>query len=255
MSLRDRIYTTRVAKAMMSPSAIVATGAGAALGIVVGGGPIGAVLLGAVGWLGRVGLALPRRERATGGRPGDLPEPWRGFVEDARAADASFAEAVRSTKPGPLRDRLTEIGTNLQHGVEVCHTIARRGAAIAKARNRIDVAQIKSEIASISNDGRRSTAQTLAALHAQLDTATRMDEVILDTRDRLRLQNAQMDESVARAIELSVKAEDVTELDGLGNNVGNLVTELDAMRQALDDPALRTNDRPMSARRARRSAT
>ena len=80
---------------------------------------------------------------------------------------------------------------------------------------------------------------TLEALQAQLDTATRMDEVIRDTRDRSRLQNARMDESVARAIELSVKAEDVTELDGLGDNVGDLVTQLDAMRQALDDPALR----------------
>jgi hypothetical protein len=67
-----------------------------------------------------------------------------------------------------------------------------------------------------------------------------MDDVIRDTRDRLRLLNARMDESVARAIELSVKAEDVTELEGLGDNVGNLVTQLDAMRQALDDPALRT---------------
>ena len=239
MSLRDRIYSTRVAKAMMSPSAIVATGAGAAVGVLVGGGPIGAVLLGAVAWLGRVALALPRRERSPLGRPADLPEPWRRFVEDARAANASFAEAIRMTRAGPLRDRLTEIGSNLQHGVDVCHTIALRGAAISKARRRIDVTQITREIASIPHDGRESTTQTLAALQAQLDTATRMDEVIRDTRDRLRLQNARMDESVARAIELSVKAEDVTELEGLGDNVGSLVTQLDAMRQALDDPALR----------------
>ena len=239
MSLRDRIYTTRVAKAMMSPSAIVATGAGAAVGILVGGGPIGAVLLGALGWLGRVGLALPRRQSSPLGRAEDLPDPWRGFVENAREANASFGEAVRTTRPGPLRERLNEIGTNLQHGVDVCHTIAVRGAAISKARRRIDVMQIQREIDSIPHDGRESTTQTLAALQAQLDTATRMDEVIRDTRDRLRLQNARMDESVARAIELSVKAEDVTELDGLGDNVGNLVTQLDAMRQALDDPALR----------------
>ena len=239
MSLRDRIYTTRVAQAMMSPAAIVATGAGAAVGILVGGGPIGAVLLGALGWLGRVGLALPRRESSPLGRPEDLPDPWRGFVDNAREANTSFGEAVRSTRPGPLRERLTEIGSNLQHGVDVCHTIAVRGASISKARRRIDVTQIQQEIDSIPQDGRESTTQTLAALQAQLDTATRMDEVIRDTRDRLRLQNARMDESVARAIELSVKAEDVAELDGLGDNVGSLVTQLDAMRQALDDPALR----------------
>jgi len=239
MTFRDRLYTTRVAKAMMSPSAIVVTGAGAALGILVGAGPIGAILLGAAGWLGRVGLALPRRHKPDLGRAADLPEPWRAFVDDAHEANSSFADAIRSTRPGPLRDRLTEIGANLQHGVEVCQTIAQRGAAISRARKRIDVPKISRELESIARDGRDSTMQTIEALQAQVDTATRMDEVIRDTRDRLRLQNARMDESVARAIELSVKAEDVTELDGLGDNVGSLVTQLDAMRQALDDPSLR----------------
>jgi hypothetical protein len=239
MALRDRIYTTRVAQAMISPAAIVATGAGAAVGILVGGGPIGAVLLGAVGWLARVGLALPRRPESPLGRTADLPDPWRGFVEDAQSANESFAEAVKSTDAGPLRDRLTEIGANLRHGVEACHTIAARGAEISRARRHIDVPSIERELASISRDGRESTVQTIEALQAQLDTASRMDDVIRDTRDRLRLQNARMDESVARAIELSVKAEDVTELEGLGDNVGDLVTQLDAMRQALDDPTLR----------------
>src|SRR5215210_1867239 len=112
MSFRDRIYTTRMARAMMSSSAIIATGGGAALGILVGGGPLGAVLLGIVGWLARVALALPRRVSAGLGRPEDLPEPWRAFVEDARGANASFGDAIRATKAGPLRDRLTEIGAN-----------------------------------------------------------------------------------------------------------------------------------------------
>ena len=242
MSLRDRLYTTRMARAMMSPSAIVATGAGASLGIVVGAGPIGAVLLGAAGWLTRVALALPRRASTGLGRPEDLPEPWRAFVEDARAANDSFGDAIRSTRAGPLRDRLSEIGATLQHGVEVCHTIAFRGAAISRARRRIDVTAISRELASIPRDGRDANVQTIAALQAQLDTAGRMDEIIRDAHDRLRLLNARMDESVARASELSVKAEDVNELEGLGDNVGDLVTQLDAMRQALDDPALNVRE-------------
>jgi hypothetical protein len=239
MSFRDRLYTTRMARAMVSPAAIVATGAGASLGIVVGAGPIGAVLLGAAGWLTRVALALPRRASTGLGRPEDLPEPWRAFVEDARAANSSFGDAIRSTQAGPLRDRLSEIGANLQHGVEVCHTIAFRGAAISRARRRIDATKISRELAGIPRDGRDANVQTIAALQAQLDTAGRMDEIIRDAHDQLRLLNARMDESVARATELSVKAEDVNELEGLGDNVGDLVTQLDAMRQALDDPALK----------------
>ena len=139
---------------------------------------------------------------------------------------------------------MTEIGANLQHGVEVCHTIALRGAAISRARRRIDVTKIARELAGVPRDDRDSNVQTIAALQAQLDTAARMDEIIRDTHDRLRLQNARMDESVARAIELSVKAEDVNELEGLGDNVGSLVTQLDAMRQALDDPSLKLASQP-----------
>ena len=62
-----------------------------------------------------------------------------------------------------------------------------------------------------------------------------MDEVIVDTRDRLRLLNAQMDEAVARAYELSVQASDVADLSGLGNEVDSLVLEMEALRQGLEE--------------------
>ena len=62
-----------------------------------------------------------------------------------------------------------------------------------------------------------------------------MDEVILDTRDRLRLLNARLDEAVARAYELSVQASDVADLSGLGDDVDGLVLEMEALRQGLEE--------------------
>jgi hypothetical protein len=60
MAFRDRFLTPRVARAITSPSAIVATGAGAAAGILVGLGPVGAVALGAAALGARVLAAVPR---------------------------------------------------------------------------------------------------------------------------------------------------------------------------------------------------
>ena len=47
--------------------------------------------------------------------------------------------------------------------------------------------------------------------------------------------NARLDEAVARAYELSVQASDVADLGGLGNDVDNLVVEMEALRQGLEE--------------------
>ena len=65
-SLRDRFFSPPVARALTSPSGILALGAGAAIGILatVGTGGlaapvVGGVVGGIVGYGGRVALAIP----------------------------------------------------------------------------------------------------------------------------------------------------------------------------------------------------
>ena len=79
--------------------------------------------------------------------------------------------------------------------------------------------------------------RTRAALQAQLQSAQRISQIESDTHARLRLLNAQLDEAVAQAVELSVKGADVAEFDqlGLGDNVDNVVGELEALRQGLEE--------------------
>ena len=73
----------------------------------------------------------------------------------------------------------------------------------------------------------------MVALEAQMATAARMDQVITETRDRLRLLDAKRDEAVTRAIELSVRTEAGSDLTGLRADVDSLVDELEAVRQGL----------------------
>jgi hypothetical protein len=233
-SLRDRLLTPQVARAITSPSAILATGAGAALGLIALG-PVGAVVGGVVLFAGRVGLSVPRssRERID---PFQLAEPWRRLVQDAQAARKQFSGAVRRARSGPLRERLATIDQQIDDGVAECWRVAQAGHALSDARRRIDVPAAQRELDEVQRAGYANevTAGTIAAIEAQLATAARMDATIAETRDRLRLLNARLDESVTRAIELSASTTSGSQLDSVGADVTAITTEMEALRQGLE---------------------
>lgn len=240
-SFRDRFFTPPVANAITSPLGIVLAGAGAAAGILLGGGPIVAVGLGAAAWAGRVAAAVPRDPRPDRIDPFTLGEPWRRAVQDAVQAQARFSEAVAEARRGPLRDRMAEIAGRIDHGVEEAWRVARQGQALVEARRRIDTADASHELAELESQASEPWAagsalsKTVEALRAQLASAERLDRTIADARDRLRLTNARLDEAVARAAELSVAAHDVEQLAGLGDDVDALVTDLEALRLGLEE--------------------
>ena len=190
MSFRDRLYTTRVAKAMMSPSAIVVTGAGAALGILVGAGPIGAVLLG-----GR--LARPRRPRIArrakriwacadcpnhGGRSSTMPRRSQHQLGRPRSVDA--------TRPTPAIADPRSVRNAAR--VEVCHTIANEVRDSPRPPG--DRSEVSSEL--------RASPPTAAIAHADDRGTTEQSTPRRDGRgdsrhcDRLRAEARS--ESVAR---------------------------------------------------------
>src|SRR6266508_1901404 len=81
LSFRDRLFTPKVANAMMSPGGILLAGAGAAVAIVAGAPLALAAGVGVLAWGGRVLVAMPsnptrpapsalsrRRRRSRGGR-------------------------------------------------------------------------------------------------------------------------------------------------------------------------------------------
>ncbi len=244
LTLKDRLLAPSVAKAMVSPAAILAVGAGVSIGIVTGLPIVAAVAVGAAAWTARVGLAVPRGPKETKIDPYTLTEPWRGFVKEALEASQQFDQTARRVHSGPLRDRLTEISERVRSGVDETWRVARAGQALCEARNRIDINDITRQLSEVNNrpgngaDPSDPVAQTVTALEAQLAAATRMDKVIVETRDRLRLIDAKRDEAVTRAIELSARSSDVGEtsaLASLDEKVDSLVDEMDALRQALDE--------------------
>lgn len=241
LSLRDRFFTPPVARAMTSPAGILLAGAGAAAALAAGL-PLLVAPVAAIGaWGARVAAAIPRNPDATRIDPFSLAEPWRRFVQESLEAQARYRAAVSTTREGPLRRRLDEIGRRIDEGVEACWRIARRGQQLVDARSNIDAGAVAAELARISDDAEEAWAKgsaieaTAEALRSQLATAERMDRVIADTHSRLQLLDARLDESVARAIELSVGADDASDLAALGADVEDVVSEMEALRQALEE--------------------
>lgn len=234
----DRSTKLRVSRAMTSPLAVVFAGAGVAAGLA-GGLPIaGIVGLGALGWAVRVAAAVPR---ATHGDPMDpftLSMPWRDFVRGAQQAQRRYDEAVARARAGPLRDRLQDIGSRLDDAVRECWKVASAGHVMSDARREIDSAKVQRQLERVTRDPessppeRESRDATVNALEAQLASAERLERTITDARERLRLLNARMDESVARAVELAVSA-DQDDLDSLSSDVDGIVGDMEALRQGI----------------------
>jgi DNA-binding FrmR family transcriptional regulator len=177
----------------------------------------------------------PKRERIDAFRVG---EPWRQLVQDAQRAQANFDGTVRGTRPGPLRESLALVGERLAEGVRECWRIAQQGDSLVDALNRLNVPNIERELQQVQAEkadrgGSPSLDATEQAVRSQLASAERLSRVANDARDRLRLLNAQLDEAVAQATEVSVKP--TADVSPLTDQVEGIVGQLEALRQGLEE--------------------
>jgi hypothetical protein len=237
LRFRDRFFTPPVGRALSSPWSILLLG-GVTAGAIVAGiaAPIAGVL-GAAAYGAKVLWSMPRKQRGEKIDPFTLHEPWRGYVKGAQSSKLRFDRTVQSTRPGPLRDRLSELSSRLDDGIQESWRIACRGDDIDRALSQLDtreaeveLAQLKAQAADPSTS--EDLAETIESLEAQINSAARMRKVSTSTRNRLRLLDARFDELVARAVEVSVGSGDS---GVLGNDVDDLVNELESLRLAIDD--------------------
>jgi hypothetical protein len=260
--LPEHLKSRTTAEAITAPSAVLLAGAGAAAAILGGLPLLAAAAIGAAAYGARVAFGLPRRPRDPRIELASLSEPWRHFVREALDAQRRYRRALSTATAGPLRDRLTEIGARIDQGVHECYRVARRGAALEGGLSSLDAdaarAQLTALVDTLPHGARRELAraqgagehladaaeqagvdanhvQTIEALEAQVASADRLAAVAQDARDRLSLLDARLDEAVARAVELSLRAEDVAELGGLGGDVETLVGEMESLRVALEE--------------------
>ncbi|HEV7886015.1 MAG TPA: hypothetical protein VGO92_00535 [Acidimicrobiales bacterium] len=234
--LPERVRTHAVARAMFSPSATLLAGIGVSAAVLAGAPVVAAAVVGAAAWLGRVAMAVPRTPREQRVDPGRVRDPWRSFVVDALDARRRFGLAAGRARPGPLQDRLRDLARRLDDAVGEVWRIARQGDALVSGLDVIDVAGAQAELDELRDaPASPSKERAEAALKSQLATHERLRRVAGDAVDRLRALNAQLDESVARAVELSLSAGDHDSLTGVADQVDSVVGEMEALRQALEE--------------------
>jgi hypothetical protein len=179
----------------------------------------------------RLARLFRRRRRRERIDPFTVHEPWRRFVQEALQARSRFAATVDRTPKGPLHDRLRAIADRIETGVDETWQIAKRGHHLVAARRQIDVADLDRRLA--DPDVEDAVARSL---RSQREAVARMDAMIERTESELRVLDARLDEAVARAIELTARAgADASVVAGLGRDVDDLVTEMEALRLALDE--------------------
>lgn len=185
---------------------------------------VGVVVLAAV--VAAVVVVRRRAPRTPAIDPFTISERWRRHVTAALAAQRQYRELVRSTDPGPLRDRLDTVERQVQQAITEIWDIARRGDELDEALSALNTPALTARAE------RATDAETKASLQAQLDAAGRLRSTRDDTDARLRLLTTRMGELVAQAAEVSVGSDDT---DLLGTAVHDVVTELEALRLAVDD--------------------
>lgn len=232
-TLRDRLFTPRGAKALMSPWRLL-TGVIAGAVAAVLGAPLGVAALIAVGvYAATVLTALAPRRTAPRIDPFTLSEPWRRYVQRAQSARRRFDGVLLNTNAGPIKERLAGIGERLDDGVRQCWLIARRGDDLDAAVTRIDPVAARSRLARLRSAAAvADEGDVIASLEAQLASADRMKTTSAQAASRLALMTTRLDELVARAAEVGVGVGDDA---AFGSDVDELVTELEALRLALDE--------------------
>lgn len=200
---------------------------------------VGAVVGGVVGLGARLAVAMPRNTAGPRIDAFAVQEPWRHAVLDAIRAQGRFSSAVKTFRDGPLKTAVGAVGDRMDDAVDECWQVAQRGQLLTEARRAINDREAAWELQQAQNALAGGTpndtqARTIRSLESQLETATRMDALIESTKDRLDLLNARLDESVTRAIELSVSGgqRGVASLD---DDVEGIVDELASLRLAIED--------------------
>lgn len=215
------------ARAARSPAALGTGAVLAAIGLVAGIGPAAAAILGAIGWAGGLAAVLGRRRRPSRIEPTMVGEPWRHFVSAALSARSRFGRVTDGLAPGPLRDRLTEVGRRMDRAVAEVWAVARQGHGLDRTRQHVD--RREGGPADLGSDEQRAQdARDQAAASIEAGT-TRFQE-------RLRALCAQLDEAVSRAAALSATAPGLTADTGdLDAGITRVIDELEALRLALDE--------------------
>lgn len=164
-----------------------------------------------------------------------VPSRLRSLVEDAVAGERRWRRIVGGLQPGPVADRLGELGGRVVAGVLEIYAVAVRVGEVEQVLDALEPAQAARAFKAAK---RRATdgehVPELEALETRFTSVQRMLNVVDDAGEQLRVLEARLMAAVAQGAELAVTA-DPRGLTTMGADLDAVVGELGALRGALVD--------------------
>lgn len=169
--------------------------------------------------------------------PRAVPARLVPVVGEAVQARGRWLALVGTLRPGPLRDRLGELGARIDAGVLEVYGTAVRIGEVEHVLGALDVR----EATAAYKAAKRRAAQgapppEMDALEARFASVQRMLNVVADAEERLRVLDARLDAAVARGAEVAVTA-DAGSITSLDADLADVVAELGALRGAMSSLA------------------
>jgi len=218
---------------MISPATLLLVAVAAVLASLAGAPWWASALTAIVVWAAKITLSARLSRLATSRPPRIDPfalrEPWRLYVKDAIGSQRRFRRALEAIHDGPLRDRLSEIGSRVDHGVSECWEVARRGQRLTDARRAIDV-----------DSARRAASATdphpavLEAANSEIGAYQRLAEREDEVKTSLEVLDARLHEAVARASEMATRTMSGDDIASVTDAIDGVVGDLEALRLGLD---------------------
>ena len=257
---KNREFALRptLVRAAVSPTAVAATAIGAGIG-ALDQSLVLAVILGAVGWGGRMIAAVVARTRHDARarpKPADLdpwsvPDPWRQLVHQAAAAQGRFDQALRDWPDGPIRDRLDGLRPHFYADVAAVGAIAKKGAAMLgwtgayQDRSRPTADRLRQELSRVQSERQRLTPGSAGreaelgreegAIAAQLRSLSQAESAANEVHAQLRLIVARIDETVTSVLVLGTETTATTGPEAVAAALASLNDELLALHAGLDE--------------------
>jgi hypothetical protein len=154
-------------------------------------------------------------------------------VADALDARRRYADVLAGVRDGPVRERLADAGGRLDAGVAAVWDIAQRATQVERTLAALDPERVTDEYKRAKRGG--ADPELEAALAQRFGSVQRLLNALDDTDERLRLLDARLGAAVAGAAEVALGASGAGGADRLSTELDGVVTDLGALRTALDE--------------------
>ena len=162
-----------------------------------------------------------------------VPRRYAGPVADALASRRRWQELVAGTRDGAVRDRLGGLGEQIDEGVGAVWSTVQRLIEIERVIDTMGVDRVAAELKRARREPGADPAM-VQALNDRFVSVQRLQNVLEDADAKLRLLDARLGAAVARGAEVALVAGSAATV---GDELGDVVVELEALRSALDDLA------------------